>query len=151
MGFKVIHGKPDKTDGLIRFAQITARHLGIDLDDVVLDTTKLVTSDEHAHAKRVQCGELNVHSTHYEVLLNNTVPDHDAAVTICHELIHVKQFKTGRLNRINNGWVWDNTFYSFSTPYNEKPWEDEAREHEIELTAAVTEEYIQLDPVGAGG
>jgi hypothetical protein len=47
--------------------------------------------------------------------------------TILHELIHVRQISSGQLVTLYNGWLWQNKFYSFDSPYESRPWEVEAR------------------------
>lgn len=47
---------------------------------------------------------------------------------ISHELIHLEQYRTGRLEILKGGYVcWENdTIDVPSVPYNKRPWEDEA-------------------------
>jgi hypothetical protein len=47
---------------------------------------------------------------------------------ISHELIHLEQYRTDRLQILKGGYVcWENdTIDVTTTPYNKRPWEDEA-------------------------
>lgn len=47
--------------------------------------------------------------------------------TILHELIHVRQISSGQLVNLQNGWLWESKFYSFNLPYDDRPWEIQAR------------------------
>ena len=69
----------------------------------------------------------------YVVLLNTGRSVVDTAVTLCHEMVHVKQFLTGKLNcKKNMGSTWCGKRYSRSTSYMDQPWELQAfREQEV--------------------
>lgn len=47
--------------------------------------------------------------------------------TILHELVHVRQISSGQLVNLYNGWLWESKFYSFYSPYETRPWEEQAR------------------------
>lgn len=49
--------------------------------------------------------------------------------TICHELVHFKQWVYNKLKPLGNGrWVYDGKEY-VNTPYHEQPWEHEANKY----------------------
>jgi hypothetical protein len=48
------------------------------------------------------------------------------ALTLAHELVHVKQFATGKLKAYDGGHVWSGSTYPDSTPYLDQPWEVQA-------------------------
>lgn len=46
---------------------------------------------------------------------------------LCHEMIHLSQYESGRLRRSGNTLIWDGRMYDDnSTPYLERPWELDA-------------------------
>lgn len=62
------------------------------------------------------------------VFINKNINRLKAIKIISHELIHLSQYMTGRLQVIKNGYVvWErDTLHLPSIPYNERPWEIEA-------------------------
>lgn len=46
--------------------------------------------------------------------------------TLCHELIHVKQYRLGEMKSVTGGTKWKKKKYKLDTPYSECPWEVEA-------------------------
>ena len=46
--------------------------------------------------------------------------------TLCHELIHVKQYRLGEMKAVTGGTKWKKKKYNLSTPYHDCPWEVEA-------------------------
>ena len=68
-----------------------------------------------------------INQDQYLILLN---PVHRSkwSLTLLHELVHVKQFKTQRLqyNQQTRQWSWLNQPINWLTPWSERPWEQEA-------------------------
>jgi len=68
-----------------------------------------------------------INQDQYLILLN---PVHRSKwpLTLLHELVHVKQFKTQRLqyNTQTREWYWLNQPCNWLTPWSERPWEQEA-------------------------
>jgi hypothetical protein len=62
-----------------------------------------------------------------------------AILVICHELIHLKQYRSGRLDYIDDGFVrFDNKVYKVTDiPYNNRPWEVEAFAQQYDLAKKV--------------
>lgn len=67
--------------------------------------------------------EINI--CHYRNNLNEII------VTLCHELIHAKQFIDGRLQSKNFNIFWNGYNYS-TTEYLSRPWEIEAYEKQLD-------------------
>ena len=56
--------------------------------------------------------------------------------TVCHEMVHIQQFATGRLHEISRGTKWEGKLYKNEPDYWDRPWEIEAyAEQEKMLTA----------------
>ena len=51
---------------------------------------------------------------------------HQTMRTICHELIHVKQYRLGEMVAVTGGTRWKRKKFKLDTPYGECPWEIEA-------------------------
>ena len=51
---------------------------------------------------------------------------HQTMRTICHELIHVKQYRLGEMVSVTGGTRWKRKKFKLDTPYGECPWEIEA-------------------------
>ena len=54
--------------------------------------------------------------------------DGSACLTLCHEMVHLKQYVDGRLTVDMNSkaFGWEGARYSCDTPYEARPWEAEA-------------------------
>lgn len=74
----------------------------------------------------------------YDILTYN-LNRNEAILIISHELIHLKQYHSGRLNYIDDGFVtFDNKVYKVTDiPYNNRPWEVEAFAKQYELAKKV--------------
>ena len=55
-----------------------------------------------------------------------TVGHKELALTLAHELVHVKQMAKGQLKPVKNGHTWMGKRYSNKTAYLSLPWEVEA-------------------------
>jgi hypothetical protein len=62
----------------------------------------------------------------YSVDLNPLYPQKDLESTMVHELIHVMQIYSGRLQILQGEVKWEGKTWSLSTPYQQRPWEQEA-------------------------
>ena len=83
----------------------------------------------------------------YYVHLNNNVPFLELLSTLAHELVHVVQFATGRLENEEN-WIWEGTDYGDNPYQNDAeldsanlPWEYEAHTKEIVLAKKFVKQY----------
>ena len=57
---------------------------------------------------------------------------------IAHELIHLVQYKSGKLSYSNDTLTWNNEkFHKFEIPYGERPWEIEADDKGSELASKI--------------
>ncbi len=79
------------------------------------------------------CGEINqLKKDHYQIWLDKTLSRAMTCETLAHELQHVRQFLDGRLE-IKNGLVYFEGACMSSVPYNQRPFELEARKVGREL------------------
>lgn len=62
----------------------------------------------------------------YMIDLNPMYPQLDLEKTLVHELIHVMQIFSGRLKILQGEVIWEGKHWSLATPYQERPWEQEA-------------------------
>lgn len=66
----------------------------------------------------------------YLIVLNPLSPEQDH--TYMHELIHVQQIHKGHLRKQGQQWYWQDTVIDWQTPYNLRPFEEEAEAKAIE-------------------
>jgi len=62
----------------------------------------------------------------YAVDLNPLYSQKELEATVIHELIHVMQIYSGRLKILQGEVKWEGKTWSLATPYQERPWEQEA-------------------------
>ena len=62
----------------------------------------------------------------FEIDINNKQPLEEMVATLFHEMKHVEQTATGRLDQT----IWEGVSYK-DTPYDDRPWEKEAYEFEF--------------------
>jgi hypothetical protein len=77
-------------------------------------------------------------------ILTSDLNRSDAILVLCHELIHLKQYRTNRLEYIDDGFVrFDNKVYKVTDiPYNNRPWEVEAFNEQYNLARKVEKVLI---------
>lgn len=63
----------------------------------------------------------------YIIDINPLYPIEHQNKTLIHELVHVQQFYSNRLAQNENGFFWLDIEYPYTTQYNKRPWEIEAR------------------------
>lgn len=65
----------------------------------------------------------------------------DLTITLCHEMVHVKQMATGLLKSVKGGHTWAGKFYSAKkTKYLDMPWEIQAfSKQELILRRVITQ------------
>ena len=87
-------------------------------------------------------GDVEVHHAEVFICPNACTSERDVLETLCHELIHVKQYVTGLLkedyNRLGFVWLdrpWTYVFIPFSELTSDAPWEIEAEEQGMKLFA----------------
>jgi hypothetical protein len=75
---------------------------------------------------------------YYQIFLNKDLSDKKLAVTLCHELVHIKQYEDGRLKTTKTGYVWEGKEYKYANvPY-------ERRGHEIEAMRLQRKIYKEI-------
>lgn len=87
-------------------------------------------------------GDARVHDAQVFICPNACISEQDVLETLCHELVHVKQYVTGQLredyDRIGFVWLERPWTYMF-TPFDEvtatSPWEVEAEREGLKLFA----------------
>jgi len=79
--------------------------------------------------------------------LTDTEWAHSILRILAHELVHVKQYVMGELKPINNGFVYNKTFYSPDTldEYYEQPFEIEAHGREKGLLFSFLERWKEIE------
>ena len=50
----------------------------------------------------------------------------DLTLTLCHEMVHVKQMASGLMKSVEGGQTWKGKFYPEETKYLDRPWEIQA-------------------------
>jgi hypothetical protein len=65
---------------------------------------------------------------------------YELITTVCHEMIHVKQYATGELKEVEYGAKWKGRRFSDDIAYSKLPWEKQAFKLEKELTFKCFEE-----------
>ena len=73
----------------------------------------------------------------YTIFLNQSILDDDVELfkTVCHECVHIKQYFNKELQHLNQYRVVFNnkTYDTFTTKYEDRPWEQEAHQAEQRL------------------
>lgn len=67
----------------------------------------------------------------YDISIRRDLGLYDLISTVCHEMVHVKQYVRGELDGVR--WQWRKTPVSEDTVYSDLPWEIEAHDMEGEL------------------
>lgn len=88
----------------------------------------------------------------FTIRIDVSLPPHQMISTVLHEMVHVWQYVTGRM--VQN-WVHEVRFnrvaYNSDMPYDERPWEIEARDKEKELKEAYDRKYAERNREGMYG
>lgn len=88
-----------------------------------------------------QGGELSAHIREYlgsYYLFIDETSKIETIDIISHELIHLKQYESGRLKYSNDTLTWDGKSYTRTEiPYGQRPWEIDAEKKEIELSEKI--------------
>lgn len=157
MQIEVIHETPVTRQKVSAFVRTAIDELGITANKVIIDFTSNIAEEEYLDGiPGVSFGYLlhnRLKKGLIEIKIHPGINSASQAVTICHELIHVKQLLTGQLkaaivdvidttgNAVTSksvlGKLWEDKFYPDDTPYNECPWEIEAKKHELPLCQKV--------------
>lgn len=153
---------PGKSDDFITFFETITRgisdKLGIDTNEITIEFTPKVcvgdANEEHLTDLEnftaygcVTGFDIEAGNYHVQIAINQKW--NRQLVTLCHEMIHVCQYVSGRLKpafeyctRLENGVetqfiaegnYWEGEFYPVTTPYEERPWETEAKALEMRL------------------
>lgn len=73
---------------------------------------------------------LQLSPNNYLIVLNPLSPEQ--AHTYMHELVHVRQMHQGHLRKEGSTWYWQDTVIDWQTPYNLRPFEEQAESQAIE-------------------
>lgn len=75
----------------------------------------------------------------YTIYIDTTLTGDDLIEVLCHEMIHLKQLQSKKLELINNNFKWNGNFIYENTPYDHRPWEVEAYRKQRHLKKMVKE------------
>lgn len=76
----------------------------------------------------------------FEIEIKKGLTLYDLVSTVCHEMVHVKQYARGELKQLDAGSKWKSKIISDDTEYMEQPWEKEAFRMERDLAIQCFEE-----------
>lgn len=78
-------------------------------------------------------------STYYTIYIDSNKPKTSNIETISHESIHIKQYDSGRLKKLNgNVYVFDgDTIDAFKVSYLSRPWEREAFRNQYKIEDSI--------------
>ena len=153
---------PGKSDDFITLFKIIthriADKLGIDTNKITIEFTPTVSigdaNEEHitdleSYTVYGCVTDFDIEAGNYHIQIAINQKQGRQAFTLCHEMIHVCQYASGRLKpafeyctRLENGVktqfiaegnYWEGKFYPVSTPYEERPWETEAKAQDMPL------------------
>jgi hypothetical protein len=71
----------------------------------------------------------------YEIEISNALTVKDFVMTLCHEMVHVKQFVRNEMTA-DDRLIWKKKFISEDTAYYDLPWEKEAYAMQAKLAKA---------------
>ena len=86
--------------------------------------------------------ELNLDVKTYAIIMKSGMRLKEVAVTLAHEMVHVKQLASGVMKNVQGGIIWCGKMYKTddNIPYLEMPWEIQAfSRQEIIMRKAVSE------------
>ena len=106
--------------------QLLPRHRTLDIEIILSNLMK----------ESGVCGFCNAYTDReFMIELDKTLDHYDLIETICHEMIHLKQYARKELTKYNfkeQTVLWKNNSYSIEAEeYNNSPWEIEAYEYEF--------------------
>jgi len=91
---------------------------------------KMRTLDIHVQIENLDVyGYCNMADTNrqFDLSIQKNLSLYDLISTVCHEMVHVKQYARKELRDANGfNTAWKSKTYSFDTAYHERPWEKEA-------------------------
>ena len=76
----------------------------------------------------------------FVTLKSNSRPK-DLLISLCHEMMHVKQMASGLLVPTKGGNLWAKKFYKKDTPYLDRPWEIQA----FQMQELVLRRVLEMD------
>lgn len=111
----------------------------IGLDEVSLKDIKVVVIElTNASKSQFDGGDLKAHIRYHEGVYYLFMGDYDRNESIdiiSHEIIHVMQYYSGKLNYNDNQLMWDDKLYDLnSVDYEDRPWEIEAFNKQKQLS-----------------
>lgn len=126
----IFHQDNDKANKIDAFTRAAIDTLGIEINELILNFTEIPVNGNVHRSGDIIYGVVDYHDDCTEVKINPNMHSGVQGLTICHELIHVKQFIEGRLKVVQGGIEWEGEYYPTSVPYEERPWEIEAESME---------------------
>jgi len=147
-----MHDNEKQREMIVLFTRIAVEKLGLKLNKISVNfvpiSPKLLLPNmrQPKGKQALICGTFvdNGNDKEIKVIINKSIDSNLQAITICHELIHVNQSMAGRLKTVDEGWIWEGCAYPLDTPYQNRPWEIEAKKEEKILFDQVVKEYEQL-------
>lgn len=109
----------------------------------VLDIDLLIPEGGYGFCIWEDC---NLRPRHFSIEIDKRLDTEDCLITLCHEMIHVKQYAKSEMREMYNGGYrveWKGRKIGEKTHYKNTPWEKEAYAKEIKLY----EKYIRSCPV----
>ena len=79
----------------------------------------------------------------YTLLIRSNVGSSELLSIICHEMVHLNQMNKGWLSIVGYDFKWKGKFYPGSTPYFDRPWEQDAVKEQSEIERKVKKLYYK--------
>lgn len=117
-------------DNLRNAACFFATALGIEDYDFTLDIERVSLDGVQGfcvYAPEERVFFIELEESHHK-LLGKSVYE-----ILAHEMVHVRQYITGQLVDLKPGVLWEGKYYPQDFPYEESPWEIEAKELQASL------------------
>lgn len=116
----------------------------VGLDEVSLKDIKVVVIElTDASKSQFDGGDLKAHIRYHEGVYYLFIGDYDRNESIdiiSHEIIHITQYYSGKLNYTDGQLVWDDRVYDLNNViYENRPWEVEAFDKQKQLSNRIKE------------
>ncbi len=142
---RFVGGYNDQMRNQRHFIELVASELNLDpkIEYVInfyeLDSEEDVLNQQATNKTRLHgfCQKLN--DGGYLIIIRKSCSVAQQMMTICHELLHVKQMQEGRLQVENDGYLWEGKSYPINLEYLERPWEQEVISMQLEFTKKMVE------------
>jgi len=123
---------------ITNFANNIAIELGIENIKITIVYCIILPNDSTKHKpNHTTIGSTEIVDGEYEILVDDEIDNRTQAITIAHEMVHVKQYANGDLKHADDesGWFWKGEFVSVDSVYIEREWELEAYRLQFKLAA----------------